>query len=271
MNTTSSGTQASRQLQDAVIVSAVRTPVGSFGGQFKDITATELGANAVRAALERAGIAGRKWMRSCSGASYRPASAKPRAPGRDGAGIPKEVPATTINMLCGSGLKAVAIAAQMIRAGDAEIVIAGGMENMTERPTSSRAVASARAWETATSLDSMVHDGLMDAFGDVHMGITAENVAEDYGITREQQDEFAARSQQKAEQAIADGVFKEEIVPVEVPQKKGDRGSWTPTSTRAPARPRRRWASSAQRSARRVGPSPPGTRPVSTTARRPSC
>jgi acetyl-CoA C-acetyltransferase len=124
-------------------------------------------------------------------------------------------------MLCGSGLKAVTLAAQIIRAGDADIIVAGGMENMTRAPylvPSGR--FGARMGDTQM-LDSMVHDGLTDAFGDIHMGITAENVAEDYGITREQQDDFAAKSQQKAERAIADGVFKEEIVPVEVPQKKG--------------------------------------------------
>jgi acetyl-CoA C-acetyltransferase len=139
-----------------------------------------------------------------------------------GAGLPVEVPATTINMLCGSGLKSVTLASQIIRAGDADIIVAGGMENMTRAPyllPSGR--FGARMGDTQM-IDSMMHDGLMDAFEHVHMGITAENVAEDYGITREEQDDFAAQSQQKAERAIAQGIFKEEIVAIEVPQKKGE-------------------------------------------------
>jgi acetyl-CoA C-acetyltransferase len=132
------------------------------------------------------------------------------------------VPATTINMLCGSGLKSVTLASQIIRAGDADVIVAGGMENMTRAPylvPSGR--FGARMGDTQM-IDSMIHDGLWDAFEHVHMGITAENVAEDYGITREEQDDFAAQSQQKAERAIAQGIFKEEIVPIEVPQKKGE-------------------------------------------------
>jgi acetyl-CoA C-acetyltransferase len=140
-----------------------------------------------------------------------------------GAGIPKEVPATTINMVCGSGLKAVAIASQMIRAGDVNIVVAGGMENMTRAPyLMPGARFGARMGDTQL-IDSMVHDGLWDAFNDIHMGITAENLAEQYGISREEQDEFAAGSQQKAERAIAAGVFQDEIVPIEVPVKGGTR------------------------------------------------
>jgi acetyl-CoA C-acetyltransferase len=209
-------------MQQAVIVSAVRTPVGTFGGYFKDVPATELGANAIRAALERAQISPEEVDEVLLGCVLQAGLGQnPARQAAMGAGLPVEVPATTLNMLCGSGLKAVTLAAQIIRAGDADIIVAGGMENMTRAPylvPSGR--FGARMGDTQM-LDSMVHDGLMDAFGDIHMGITAENVAEDYGITREQQDDFAAKSQQKAEQAIADGVFKEEIVPVEVPQKKG--------------------------------------------------
>jgi acetyl-CoA C-acetyltransferase len=211
-------------MESAVIVSAVRTPVGSFGGQFKDVSAVELGAHAVRAALERVGVSGEavdEVVLGCvltAGLGQNPARQVAIA-----AGIPQEVPATTINMVCGSGLKAVAIASQMIRAGDVEIVVAGGMENMTRAPyllPSGR--FGARMGDTQL-IDSMVHDGLWDAFNDIHMGITAENLADQYGVSREEQDEFAAGSQQKAERAIADGVFSDEIVAIEVPVKGGSR------------------------------------------------
>jgi acetyl-CoA C-acetyltransferase len=209
-------------MQQAIIVSAVRTPVGTFGGYFKDVPATELGSHAIRAALERAQVSPEEVDEVLLGCVLQAGLGQnPARQAAMGAGLPVEVPATTLNMLCGSGLKAVTLAAQIIRAGDADIIVAGGMENMTRAPylvPSGR--FGARMGDTQM-LDSMVHDGLVDAFGDIHMGITAENVAEDYGITREQQDDFAAKSQQKAERAIADGVFKEEIVAVEVPQKKG--------------------------------------------------
>jgi acetyl-CoA C-acetyltransferase len=211
-------------MEDAVIVSALRTPVGSFGGQFKDIAATELGACAVRAALERAEIAGEEVDEVVLGCVL--TAGLGQNPARQvaiGAGIPKEVPATTINMVCGSGLKAVAIASQMIRAGDVNIVVAGGMENMTRAPYLMPAARfGARVGDTQL-IDSMVHDGLWDAFNDIHMGITAENLAEQYGISREEQDEFAASSQQKAERAVAAGIFRNEIVPIDVPVKGGTR------------------------------------------------
>ena len=209
-------------MEDAVIVSAVRTPVGSFGGQFKDVPATELGAQVVRAALERAGIAGEDVDEVVLGCVL--TAGLGQNPARQvaiGAGIPKEVPATTINMVCGSGLKAVAIASQMIRAGDVDIVVAGGMENMTRAPYLMPSGRFGARMGDAQLIDSMVHDGLWDAFNDIHMGITAENLAEQYGISREEQDEFAASSQQKAERAVADGIFKDEIVPIEVPVKGG--------------------------------------------------
>jgi acetyl-CoA C-acetyltransferase len=211
-------------MEDAVIVSAVRTPVGSFGGQFKDVAATELGAHAVRAALERAEIAGEEVDEVVLGCVL--TAGLGQNPARQvaiGAGIPKEVPATTINMVCGSGLKAVAIASQMIRAGDVDVVVAGGMENMTRAPYLLPSGRFGARMGDAQLIDSMVHDGLWDAFNDIHMGITAENLAEQYGISREEQDEFAASSQQKAELAIADGIFSDEIVPIEVPVKGGAR------------------------------------------------
>ena len=209
-------------MEQAVIVSAVRTPVGTFGGYFKDVPATELGSHAIRAALERAEVSPEEVEEVLLGCVLQAGLGQNAArQAAIGDGLPVEVPATTINMLCGSGLKSVTLASQIIRAGDAEIIVAGGMENMTRAPylvPSGR--FGARMGDTQM-IDSMVHDGLMDAFEHVHMGITAENVAEDYGITREDQDEFAAQSQQKAERAIASGIFKEEIVPIEVPQKMG--------------------------------------------------
>ena len=211
-------------MQDAVIVSARRTPVGSFGGQFKDVPATELGTRAVRCALERAGIAGNtvdEVVLGCvlqAGLGQNPARQVALR-----AGIPKEVPATTINMLCGSGLKSVAIASQMIRAGDAEVVVAGGLENMTRAPYLVPSARFGARMGTTEMIDSMVNDGLTDAFNDIHMGITAENIADMFGITREDQDAFAVESQRKAVSAIDQGLFKDEIVPIEVSDRTGTR------------------------------------------------
>jgi acetyl-CoA C-acetyltransferase len=211
-------------MEKAVIVSAVRTPVGSFGGQFKDVPATELGAHAIRAALERAEIAGGEVDEVVFGCVLQAGLGQnPARQAAIGAGIPNEVPATTINMVCGSGLKAVAIASQMIRAGDVDIVVAGGMENMTRAPYLLPSGRFGARMGDVQLIDSMVHDGLWDAFNDIHMGVTAENLAEQYGISREEQDEFAAGSQQKAEHAIAEGIFSDEIVPIEVPGKGGTR------------------------------------------------
>ncbi|MEO6858194.1 MAG: acetyl-CoA C-acetyltransferase [Solirubrobacteraceae bacterium] len=211
-------------MEDVVIVSAVRTPVGSFGGQFKDVPATELGAHAVRAALERVGIRGEEVQEVVLGCALQAGLGQnPARQAAISAGIPKEVPATTINMVCGSGLKSVAIASQMIRAGDVDVVVAGGMESMTRAPYLMPSARFGARMGDAQLIDSMVHDGLWDAFNDIHMGITAENLAEQYHISREEQDEFAANSQQKAERAVANGSFKDEIVPVEVPAKGGTR------------------------------------------------
>jgi acetyl-CoA C-acetyltransferase len=209
-------------MEDAVIVSAVRTPVGSFGGQFKDVSATELGAQAINAARLRAQVAADEIDEVVLGCVLQ--AGLGQNPARQVAmlaGIPKEAPATTVNMVCGSGLKAVTIASQMIRAGDAEIVVAGGMENMSRAPYLSPATRFGARMGDAVLVDSMVRDGLWDVFGDVHMGITAENVADQFGISREEQDAFAAESQQKAGRALDDGVFDAEIVPIEVPSKEG--------------------------------------------------
>ena len=211
-------------MEGAVIVGALRTPVGSFGGQFKDVAATELGAHAVRAALERAEIAGEEVDEVVFGCVLQAGLGQnPARQAAIGAGIPKEVPATTINMVCGSGLKAVAIASQMIRAGDVDIVVAGAMENMTRAPYLIPSGRFGARMGDAQLVDSMVHDGLWDAFNDIHMGLTAENLADQYNISREEQDEFAANSQQKAERAVAEGIFSDEIVPIEVPVKGGTR------------------------------------------------
>src|SRR5450755_3835603 len=168
-------------MEAAVIVSAQRTPVGSFGGQFKDVPATELGAHAVRAALERVGVSGQEVdevVLGCvlqAGLGQNPARQVAIA-----AGIPKEAPATTINMLCGSGLKAVAIASQMIRTGDVDVVVAGGMENMTRAPYLLPTGRFGARMGSAELIDSLLHDGLRDAFNDIHMGTTAENLAVQY-------------------------------------------------------------------------------------------
>jgi acetyl-CoA C-acetyltransferase len=211
-------------MQEAVIVSAVRTPVGSFGGHFKDVPATELGAHAVRAALARVEVSGDEVDEVVLGCVLQAGLGQnPARQAAIGAGIAHEVPATTINMLCGSGLKSVAIASQMIRAGDVEIVVAGGMENMTRSPYLMPTARYGARMGDAQLIDSMVHDGLWDAFNAIHMGVTAENLADQYHISREEQDEFAAASQQKAERAVADGTFTDEIVPIEVPIKGGTR------------------------------------------------
>ena len=209
-------------MEDAVIVTALRTPVGSFGGQFRDVPATELGAQVVRSALDQAGIPAERVDEVVLGCVLQ--AGLGQNPARQvaiGAGIPESVPATTINMLCGSGLKAVTIASQMVRAGDAEVIVAGGVENMSRAPYLIPAARWGARMGPTELVDSMVHDGLTDAFYDIHMGVTAENVADAYGIAREDQDEFAANSQQKAERAIADGLFEREIVPIEVATRKG--------------------------------------------------
>jgi acetyl-CoA C-acetyltransferase len=209
-------------MEDAVIVSAVRTPVGTMGGQFKDVPATELGAHAIRAALERAELRGEDVNEVLMGCVLTAGLGQnPARQASIGAGIPKEVPATTINMVCGSGLKSVAIASQMIRAGDVDVVVAGGMENMSRAPYLVPSARFGARMGDAELVDSMIHDGLWDVFNDIHMGITAENLAEQYAIAREEQDQFAAASQQKAGQAVKSGTFKDEIVPIEVPVKGG--------------------------------------------------
>ncbi|MDR0874620.1 MAG: acetyl-CoA C-acetyltransferase [Clostridiales Family XIII bacterium] len=210
-------------MKEAVIVGAVRTPVGKFGGSLKDIPAEKLGAVAVKEALARAGVDPADVDEVILGNVLQGGLGQnPARQAMIHAGIPQEVPAFTINKVCGSGLRSISLAAQIIKAGDAEVIVAGGFENMS---ASSYALPKAR-WGARMNntplVDMMVNDGLWDAFNNYHMGVTAENVAEQWHLTREQLDAFAAQSQQRAEAAITSGRFKDEIVPVEIPQRKGD-------------------------------------------------
>ena len=204
-----------------VLAGACRTAIGTMGGTLSTTPAAELGSIVIKNALERAGVPADKVDHVYMGCVIqaglgqnvaRQASLK--------AGLPIETPAVTVNVVCGSGLNCVNMAAQMIEAGDADIVVAGGMENMSMAPYALKQGRYGYRMGNAPVIDTMVNDALWDAFNDYHMGITAENVCEKYGITREELDEFAANSQQKCEKAIADGKFKDEIVPVEVKQKK---------------------------------------------------
>lgn len=210
-------------MRDVVIVSAARTPIGSFGGALKNVPTRTLGAVAVKEAIKRAGIKAEDVDEVILGCVLQGALGQniARQIAMD-AGIPKEVPAMTLNKVCGSGLRSVSLAAQIIKAGDADIVVAGGAENMSMTAYAMPAARWGARMNNTKMVDMMVADGLWDAFNDYHMGITAENVAEQWGLTREQLDEFSVASQNKAEAAIKAGKFKDEIVPVEVPQRKGD-------------------------------------------------
>ncbi|MGF6376006.1 acetyl-CoA C-acetyltransferase [Clostridiales Family XIII bacterium PM5-7] len=210
-------------MKEVVIVSAARTPIGSFGGSLKGVAARKLGAIAIKAAVERAGIKPEQVDEVIMGNVLQGGLGQNIARQMTlDAGLPLEVPAMTINKVCGSGLRAVELAAQIIKAGDADIVVAGGAENMSD---SGYLMPNAR-WgarmNNTTMVDILVNDGLWDAFNGYHMGITAENVAEQWGLSREALDEFAVESQHKAEAAVKAGKFKDEIVPVEIPQRKGD-------------------------------------------------
>lgn len=210
-------------MQRAVIVSAVRTPVGSFGKSLAAIPAVALGVTAVREALKRIALSPDQVDEVILGNVLQ--AAQGQNPARQvavHAGIPHQVPAFTINKVCASGLKSVVLAAQAVLAGDAEVVVAGGIENMSAAPYALPKVRWGQRMGHGELVDLMILDGLWDIFNGYHMGITAENVAERFGISREEQDAFALASQQKAEAAIKEGRFKDEIVPVEIPQRKGD-------------------------------------------------
>lgn len=210
-------------MNEAVIVSALRTPIGSFSGTLKDISATELGAKTITAILEETKvdvdaidevIMGNVLQAGLGQNPARQAAIK--------AGLPQSTAAYTINKVCGSGLKAVHLAAQSIILGDADIIVAGGMENMSQAPYLMPKAREGYRMGDQKVVDSMIKDGLWCAFNDYHMGVTAENICDAYNLTREEQDEFASASQMKAAQATEAGKFKDEIVPVSIPKRKGD-------------------------------------------------
>lgn len=210
-------------MRQAVIVSAVRTPVGNFMGALAQIPAVELGAIVLQEAVNRAGIHTDQVDEVIMGNVL--SAGLGQNPARQAAikaGIPAEVPAWTVSKVCGSGLKAVVCAAQAILTGDAEIILAGGMENMSLSSYTLPKARNGYRMGDGLLIDTMVKDGLTDAFHDIHMGLTAENIAQQYGISREEQDEYALKSQNRAESAIRLGKFEEEIVSVTIPQRKGE-------------------------------------------------
>ena len=209
-------------MNDPVVVAARRTAVGKFGGSLAAIPASGLGARVIAALIEEIGIEPNEVDEVIMGQVL--AAAAGQNPARQAsieAGLPQEVPALTINKVCGSGLKAVGLAAQAIRCGDAATVVAGGQENMSMAPHALAGSREGRKMGDWPLVDTMIRDGLWDAFNDCHMGNTAENVSEQFGVTREDQDAFAAASQQKSVAAIAEGRLRDQIVPVEIPQRKG--------------------------------------------------
>ena len=210
-------------MREVVIVSAVRTPTGKFLGGLKDLKATELGALAVREAVRRAAIDPAS-VEECILGNVVSAGAG-QAPARQAAihgGLSNSVGALTINKVCGSGLKAVMLAAQGIALGDMDIAVAGGMESMSNCPYLLTRVREGLRMGDGTVIDSMIHDGLWDSFHNIHMGLTGELVSEKYRVTREEQDQYAVESHRKAAHATKSGWFKDEILPVSLPQKKGD-------------------------------------------------
>lgn len=210
-------------MQDVVIVAATRTAVGSFQGALASVPAVDLGAAVIRQLLERTGVDGARIDEVIMGQVLTAgAGQNPARQAAIKAGLPYAVPAMTLNKVCGSGLKALHLATQAIRCGDAEIIIAGGQESMSLANYVLPGARTGLRMGHATMVDTMISDGLWDAFNDYHMGITAENLAEKYQISREAQDAFAALSQQKAAAAIESGRFADEITPILVPQRKGE-------------------------------------------------
>lgn len=204
-----------------VLAGACRTAIGTMGGTLSSTPAVDLGAIVIKNALERAGVPASEVEHVYMGCVIQAGQGQNVArQAAIKAGLPIEAPAVTINVVCGSGLNCVNLAAQMVKSGEADIVVAGGMENMSMAPYALKQARYGYRMGNAPMVDTMVNDALWDAFNDYHMGITAENVCEKYGITREELDEFAANSQQKCEKARAEGKFKDEIVPVEVKKKK---------------------------------------------------
>ncbi|WIV12196.1 acetyl-CoA C-acetyltransferase [Proteiniborus sp. MB09-C3] len=210
-------------MRDVVIVGAARTPIGSFGGSLASLSAIDLGVIAAKEAIKRAGIKPEIIDEVIIGNVL--SAGLGQNPARQvaiGAGLPDAIPATTINKVCGSGLRTVSMAAQFIMLGDADVILAGGTESMSNAPYLIPGARWGQRMGDGKIVDYMVHDGLTDIFNNYHMGITAENIAEQWNITREDQDKLSLESQIKAERAQKEGKFKDEIVPVEVPQRKGD-------------------------------------------------
>ncbi|WP_282387772.1 MULTISPECIES: acetyl-CoA C-acetyltransferase [unclassified Pseudomonas] len=210
-------------MQDVVIVAATRTAIGSFQGSLANVSAVDLGAAVIRQLLEQTGLDGAQVDEVIMGQVLTAgAGQNPARQAAIKAGLPHAVPAMTLNKVCGSGLKALHLGAQAIRCGDAEVIIAGGQENMSLSNYIMPGARTGLRMGHAQIVDTMISDGLWDAFNDYHMGITAENLVEKYEISREQQDAFAAASQQKAAAAIEAGRFVDEITPILIPQRKGD-------------------------------------------------
>ena len=210
-------------MKEVVIISAARTAIGSFGGSLANFSAVNLGVLAAKEAIKRAGINPSDINESIIGNILSAGEGQNIARQISiHSGIPETSPAMTINKLCGSGLRAVSMAAQFIMLGDADIILAGGTESMSTAPYLLEKARFGYKMGHQEVVDSMIKDGLTDAFNNYHMGITAENIAEQWEITREEQDKFALNSQLKTEKAIKEGKFKDEIVPIEIPQRKGD-------------------------------------------------
>ena len=212
-----------KDMRDVVIVSACRTPIGDFGGSLSTVSATDLGALVINEAISRAGISKEDVDEVIMGCVLpHGLGQNPARQSMIRAGLPWDVGAITVNKVCGSGLKATMLGAQAIKCGDADVVVAGGQENMNLCPYMLEKARTGYRMNNGVLIDGMVHDGLWDHVNDFHMGMSAELVADKYGVTREDMDEFALRSYEKAWKAIEQGKFKEEIVPVMVPQRKGD-------------------------------------------------
>ncbi|MBD9633671.1 acetyl-CoA C-acetyltransferase [Pseudomonas sp. PDM19] len=210
-------------MQEVVIVAATRTAIGSFQGSLSALPAHELGAAVIRSLLQQTGLDPARVDEVILGQTLTAgAGQNPARQASIAAGLPNSVPAMTVNKVCGSGLKALHLATQAIRCGDADIIIAGGQESMSLAPYVMPGARTGLRMGHAKLIDSMIQDGLWDAFNDYHMGITAENLVEKYGISREEQDAFAADSQRKATAAIEAGRFKAEITAIEIPQRKGE-------------------------------------------------
>ncbi|MFI8226034.1 acetyl-CoA C-acetyltransferase [Pseudomonas sp. NPDC085632] len=210
-------------MQDVVIVAATRTAIGSFQGSLASVSAVDLGAAVIRQLLEQTGLDGAQVDEVIMGQVLTAgAGQNPARQAAVKAGLPHAVPAMTLNKVCGSGLKALHLGAQAIRCGDADVIIAGGQENMSLSNYVMPGARTGLRMGHAQIVDTMISDGLWDAFNDYHMGITAENLVDKYAISREQQDAFAAASQQKAAAAIEAGRFVDEITPILIPQRKGD-------------------------------------------------